>query len=242
MVRSVPPATARSHRSRRPPTNACHPSLTASTLDHSSPKQRSTASIRFFMRFQVLEDSWILDVLTPTEWELLSELPNIASGDSFSRETRDRLFPSPISPETLVDEEVADQVEDWDEFVRPDIQESFTNDRDRVRADLGRAEIIDPSEFLSPEQIEEWDAGFPDLRRLPIPIPHTEAWYSSLNQARILLNEEHDLADSEERLALHEDEIGDAVEQLDPERVMLLARYELFSAIQVLLVEKVMQP
>ena len=51
------------------------------------------------MRFQLLSDSWTLDVLTPTEWELVSELPDIASGELFSEKARERLYPSPISPE-----------------------------------------------------------------------------------------------------------------------------------------------
>ena len=193
------------------------------------------------MRFQLLSDSWTLDVLTPTEWELVSELPDIASGELFSEKARERLYPSPISPEVLVDEEMASQSEDWDEYVRPDLEDSFSQARELVDADLQKASLIEPSEFLSPEQIEEWQGDFPQLRRVSVPIDHTESWYSALNQARILLNEEHDVAESGDRLLLRAELAGDPAE-LDHDRILLLTQYELFSAIQMMLIENVMAP
>lgn len=193
------------------------------------------------MRFQLLSDSWTLDVLTPTEWELVSELPDIASGELFSEKARERLYPSPISPEVLVDEEMASQSEDWDEYVRPDLEDSFSQARELVDADLQKASLIEPSEFLSPEQIEEWQGDFPQLRRVSVPIDHTDSWYSALNQARILLNEEHDVAESGDRLLLRAELAGDPAE-LDHDRILLLAQYELFSAIQMMLIENVMAP
>lgn len=193
------------------------------------------------MRFQLLSDSWTLDVLTPTEWELVSELPEIASGEFFSEKTKERLFPSPISPEVLVDEEMATQAEDWDEYVRPDLEDSFSQARELVDSDLQNASLIEPSEFLSPEQMAEWQGDFPQLRRVSVPIDHTDSWYSALNQARILLNEEHDVADSGDRLLLHAEMEGDPAE-LDQDRILLLAQYELFSAIQMMLIENIMSP
>lgn len=193
------------------------------------------------MRFLLQSDSWILDVLTPTEWELIAELPSIAAGETFSEKTRNRLFPSPISPEVLVDEEMATQAEDWDEYVRPDLEDSFSQDRDTVDRDLLEAELVAPTEFLSPEQIAEWNGEFPQLRRLTVPKEHTDSWYSALNQARILMNEEYQVAESEDRLLLYSESPGDPAE-LDQERILLLAQYELFSVIQVMLVDRVMSP
>lgn len=180
-------------------------------------------------------------MLTPTEWDLVADLPSIAGGESLSDTVRRRLYPPPIAPEVLIDEDLANQVEDWDEFVRPEMEEAFTRDRDRVRDDLGNATVIPPQEFLAPEQIEEWSHDFPVLKRVEVPLEHTDSWYSALNQARILLNEEHDLANSDDRMLLHMENPGDPAE-LDQDRILLLAQYELFSAIQVMLVEKVMSP
>lgn len=191
------------------------------------------------MRFQLLSDSWALDALTPTEWELLFELPAIAEGETVSKKTQDRLFPSPIAPGVLIDEEMATQAEDWEEFVRPDLEDSFLRDRDVVGGDLKKASVIDVKEFLSPEQIEEWQGDFPQLHRVTVPIEHTDSWYSALNQARILMNEEHEVAESEERLLLYAGNPGDPAE-LDQDRILMLAQYELFSVIQVMLIDKVM--
>jgi hypothetical protein len=193
------------------------------------------------MRFQLQSDSWTLDVLTPTEWDLITELPALAAGETVSEKTRDRLFPSPISPEVLVDEDMATQAEDWDEFVRPDLEDSFSQDRDVVAESLQKVELVDVTEFLSPEQIEEWSGEFPQLRRVTVPKEHTDSWYSALNQARILMNEEYEVAESEDRLLLYAGSPGDPAD-LDQDRIMMLAQYELFSAIQVMLVDRVMAP
>jgi hypothetical protein len=75
------------------------------------------------------------------------------------------------------------------------------------------------------------------MRRIVVAHEHTEAWYSTLNQARLLMNEEYDLANAEER---------QLIRAMDPslvgeDRLLLIAQYELYSVIQSILVENLMQ-
>jgi hypothetical protein len=97
-------------------------------------------------------------------------------------------------------------------------------------------EKVTVSELLSPEEIEEYESDLPELRRVVVSKEHTEAWYSTLNQARILLNEEHNLAESEERMLAR----MDAGDDIHESRFLLIAQYEMYSAIQIMLVEHVM--
>lgn len=189
------------------------------------------------MRFQLNEDYWSLDALSPAEWHLVAELPSTAAGDSFSEETRARLFPSHLSPDSLADEESLESVEDWKEFVEPELKNTFQEARDVVKEDLEKVEVVSMEEYFTPEQYESIKADLPDLRRVRVPRKHTEAWYNALNQARLLMNEEYDLASSEERMMLRLQNN----ENMDPDRFLIFAQYELYSAVQGMLVENVME-
>ncbi|MDA8908649.1 MAG: hypothetical protein P1U81_07510 [Verrucomicrobiales bacterium] len=188
------------------------------------------------MRFQLTEDYWALDALSPAEWHLVAELPGTAAGENFSEETRARLYPSPLSPDSLADEETLSSIDDWNEFVQPEIESTFRNAREIVEKDLEKVEFVSMEEFFSPEQYELIKADLPELRRVTIRLENTEAWYSTLNQARLLMNEEYDLASSEERLMLRLEH----QENIDQERLLIFAQYELYSAVQGMLVENVM--
>lgn len=50
------------------------------------------------------------------------------------------------------------------------------------------------------------------------------------------MNEEHDLAESEERILARMEESS----EIDEDRFLLIAQYELYSAVQIMLVENVM--
>mgnify|MGYP001797516800 FL=1 len=129
-----------------------------------------------------------------------------------------------------------DSVEDWNEFVQPEIASSFKEARDLVEKDLEQAETISMEDFFSPDQFETLKDTLPELRRVVIPNEHPEAWYSTLRQARLLMNEEYDLASSEERMMLRLEQ----QENIDQDRLLIFAQYELYSAIQGMLVENVM--
>ena len=65
-----------------------------------------------------------------------------------------------------------------------------------------------------------------------------EAWYSALNQARLLMNEVHDLADAMERFRWPEDaEDGGGDRPFDGAQVLLMAQYEFYTALQSILIE-----
>lgn len=194
------------------------------------------------MRFILAEDFWVLDALSPAEWQLIRELPEVAAGTRFGEKTRERLFPSPLSDEVIADESTLSQIEDWDELIRPELEESFARARFIVEKDLRSARTVPFSEIidgeLSDDELEE--AGFTmpthELYRVDVPHEHTEPWYSTLNQARLLMNEEYDLADAEERMLLRS--LGAAA--MDEERMILFAQYELYSVVQSILVENLM--
>lgn len=187
------------------------------------------------MRFVLTDEFWALDALTPAEWHLVAELPATAAGESFSQSTRERLFPSPFAPDALLDEDTFSHLEDWQQFVKPDIETEFENSRALVQRDLDGVELFAASEMLEPEY-SEIGGELSELRRLRVPLEHTDSWYSALNQARLLMNEEFNLAASEDRILLQ----METPEQLDQSRILLLAQYELYSAVQSILVENVM--
>jgi vacuolar-type H+-ATPase subunit I/STV1 len=189
------------------------------------------------MRFLLTEDFWVLDALSPAEWHLVAELPAAASGESFSESARERLFPPPVDPKTEADPETLEQAADWKDYVQPELEELFDDARKTVEKDIESVETISAEDFLGPDQPAELASHLPELRRVRIPIENSEAWYSTLNQARLLMNEEHALAESEERLLARLEQ----ADEIDEDRFLLIAQYELYSAVQIMLVENVME-
>ena len=94
-----------------------------------------------------------------------------------------------------------------------------------------------PVEQVLPPEEADHNFAIDNFYRLEVKIENTELWYSALNQARLLLNEEYDLADSGDRLLIQM-EGPDAV---DENRLLLLAQYEIYSVIQNILIESVME-
>jgi len=81
------------------------------------------------MRFILSDELWVLDALSPSEWQLIRELPEIASGRHYHPAAKDRLYPSPLSEEVIADESTLMQVEDWDELIRPELEEAVAQAR-----------------------------------------------------------------------------------------------------------------
>ena len=192
------------------------------------------------MRFVLSEDHWMLDSLFPGEWEWVRDLPRVASGEGFREDSRERLLPSPLAPDEMADEHSLGQLEDWDDLVRPELSALFAEARALVELDLSRSVEIPGGEEDEDLRDRLEASGFlfdlPPMRRVVVPIDHTEAWYSTLNQARLLMNEEYALADPDERELAKQ--LG--AEALGEGRLMLLAQYELYSVVQSILVENVM--
>lgn len=196
------------------------------------------------MRFILSEHFWVLDALSPSEWHLIRILPEMASGKHFHQRSRDRLFPSPISDDVIADESTLSQIEDWDELIRPELEEAFSEARAVVGEDLNRVrnvpldEVFDEGAYVD-EMEDVGDERESDRAyRVEVPHEHTESWYSTLNQARLLMHEEYGIADAEERYLAKT--MG--MKGLDEERMLLIAQYELYSVLQSILVENIMNP
>lgn len=190
------------------------------------------------MRFTLRENEWVLDFLNTAEWYFVYELPKIAAGTDFSQEIRDGRLPPPI-----VDEDgnavKSEDTEDWDEFVKPDIEEGFATARAKVEADIDLAEKTDnPIEWF--EEGEDLPKEMPEgpMWRVRVAMDHTEEWYSALNQCRILMNKAHDLAEDDSRYLMSMFGMKDS--EMTQEKALLLAQYEFYSVIQNILVENLM--
>jgi len=194
------------------------------------------------MRFVLSDELWVLDALSPSEWQLLRELPDIASGRTCHPTARERLYPSPFAEEVIADESTLTQVEDWEELIRPELEESFAHARFTVERDLKNCRLLSIEDFFDggsysdEEATAEFEFDFPELYRIEVPLDHTEFWYSTLNQARLLMNEEYDIAGAEERFLA----MSPGMPGYNEERMLLIAQYELFSVVQSILVENVM--
>jgi hypothetical protein len=103
----------------------------------------------------------------------------------------------------VTDERVA---EDWQDFVVPDLRESFADDLNQIQAAIETA------------------AAFPNDGESPIWIKHEDAlpWYSALNQARLAL---------EEKYAFGSDPESDP-SNLQPVRNEALLRSQFYCALQ----------
>lgn len=102
---------------------------------------------------------------------ILEALPKFARGkgaDLF-------LNPSVVRDELASSDRGREMNEEWAEFVAPDLQSLFDDQLARVVSDLEAAE---PS------------IGVPGAVDVVIPPSHLEAWFGSLNQARLAMNAE----------------------------------------------------
>ncbi|MDF1754241.1 MAG: hypothetical protein P1U89_15760 [Verrucomicrobiales bacterium] len=190
------------------------------------------------MRFTLRENEWVLDFLNTAEWYFVYELPGLASGKGFSEEVKNSMLPPPIVDKegNPVDSEDTD---DWNEFVRPDLEDGFAQERAIVSNDIDAAEKTDnPLEwFYDDEEIPE---NFPEgpMWRVVVKTEHTEQWYSVLNQTRIMMNKEHGLAEDDSRFLMAL--FGTDSEEIPQEKALMLAQYEFYCVIQNILVENIM--
>lgn len=136
---------------------------------------------------------------------------------------RERLYPPPVSSHDLADEE--ELVEDWKEFVTSEMEIKFAGDVGMFLSDLDDAK---PVRRISDEER-------PQQYRLDIPLEHGMAWFSTLNQARLLLDLKfklHAPPDDPASSAVQEQ----ATAEDDTVRLLVLMRYEFYAWIQEWLV------
>ncbi len=189
------------------------------------------------MMFVLREEDWVLDSLEQEEWFFVQQLPGLASGEGFSDEVKRVLFPSPIVDGDGLPVE-SDESKDWAEFVQPDIEDGFARDRAVVALDIDGAERIDGAPSWNDEDEDAPTLTGP-LWRVVVDADHTEQWYSTLNQARLLMNRAHNLADDEARFFRLL--LGASDEEGTGERRLLLAQYEFYCVIQNILIENLMR-
>jgi hypothetical protein len=178
------------------------------------------------LTLQKERDSWRLSDLDAFHLNLLRQVAEDATiGDDASHK---RLFPSPIRmPENDEDDEF---LSDWKDFVADELENQFAgdvgtvlSDLDNIRPHRSNKEVLEPRHLLD------------------VPLDHARAWFSALNQARLMLDQKYNLhpgGENEFRLFLSEQESG-GVDVKD--RLAVYMRYEFYAAIQEWLVQRAMK-
>jgi Domain of unknown function (DUF2017) len=146
------------------------------------------------------ENSIELTDIEPIEAELLRKVPSVCDtgGD---RRAEARLFSNPAAASER------QFLNDWDEYVRPELRHLFVSARKTVETDL--------------EKLSERPGH---LSRLVVPRAHGDAWLNTLNQARLILASKFDFSDEE--LSMHE------VPKSFSRRDLILLQINFYAAIQ----------
>ena len=181
-----------------------------------------------------------ISLLSPSHTWRLSEMDEVhlallrqAAGDALlgqTEEGRKRLYPRPISEDEAVDEE--EFLNDWHEFVSDELEEKFTSDVKTLLDDLKQASPM-PSDgtpaALAGRQYE-----------LTLPVGHGGAWFSALNQARLMLDQHWHFHDENDQFMINLPPIE--LGKIDPqERMAAYLRYEIYCMIQEWLVHNVLE-
>jgi len=117
----------------------------------------------------------IFDHLDPFLAEILRQIPQAADPEGDERALH-RLLPTP----THADGE-EEFIDDWNEFVRPELKQLFGDAMDDVVEDLSRIEYNEER----------------TIARLTIDPDHAESWLNATNQARVVLCERHRFTEKE---------------------------------------------
>jgi hypothetical protein len=138
--------------------------------------------------------------------ELIRQIPQAADAEDNALATG-RLFSSP-SPDD------AELTADWQELVAPELKTQFRSAVSLVAHDLA-------------ENLCETDGNDDFPFRLQIPLEHTDAWLSALNQARLVLAA---------RYAFSDEELGERFPpQLKSLRALVLYQITIYGWMQELL-------
>ena len=124
------------------------------------------------------ENSIELMDIEPIEAELLRQVPGVCDSGVDSR-SEARLFSAPANSSE------GQFLNDWAEYVRPELRHLFLSARTTVKEDL--------------EKLSDFKGR---LGRFVIPRTHCDAWLNALNQARLILATKFNFSDRE--LSMHE--------------------------------------
>lgn len=205
------------------------------------------------MRIVLSQEGWVFDGLTGLEWLFLQRLPVLVDELGADEGARLRLFPDPVREKeeearegSGTDEDDEEIVGDWKKYVRPEMETLFDEACRVVAKDL---ELAQQFEVEGGE--DEGGSGDQMFYSLEVPGAHVEQWNSTLNQARLLMNEVYELADSERRLAEglmdisadlgeSEDEGNRSRQAKAYPKWLLLAQYGFYGAVQSFLIDTLM--
>jgi hypothetical protein len=180
------------------------------------------------LTLQKERESWRMSDLDDFHLHLLRQ---VAEDATVAGETaHKRLFPPPIHVAENDDDD--EFLEDWKDFVADELEAQFAGDVGTVLADLDN---VRPHRGNAGKEVQE--------RRhlLEVPLDHARAWFSALNQARLMLDQKYNLhpgGENEFRLFVSEEESGD-IDVKD--RLAVYMRYEFYAAIQEWLVQRAMK-
>ena len=128
----------------------------------------------------------VFEGIEPFFLDVLRQLPSDADPGNHAA-ARARLFSEPMSSAEDGDE----FLDDWKEFVQPEIRDLFLSARESVVEDLATlpASGLPPSSPAEQGYGELFDpvAFVPTEHSLTIPSNHMEAWLRVLNQARLVI-------------------------------------------------------
>ena len=127
---------------------------------------------------------WTMGNLNAGELRLLQQLP-VAADPGDCQRAQDRLFPPPLI-DPSEDPELA---ADWQAYVTSALIERFQSDIETIRGDLRR---VRPDQEAQEAQEAQGDSD-EEFFRVQIFDEHAEAWYSGLNQARLVLSAKFNL-------------------------------------------------
>ncbi|MEM7012953.1 MAG: DUF2017 family protein, partial [Verrucomicrobiota bacterium] len=150
-------------------------------------------------------------------WVMLMQLPEAAD---FTKSDKARRR---ILPDVTTDKEAKELVDDWREFVVPDLESQFNSAVQTVTDDLDMAEESEDDEGNVYHSVE-------------IPNDHGETWYQVLNQARLILNEEHDVEGTRELLMSGEENPS----EINEEKVLTFLQFRVYAAIQEFILTNLM--
>ena len=156
---------------------------------------------------RIISKGLVLSEIPAAQLRMLKQVA-LHADPSGSPAASERLYQSPVKqPQNVTDEELVD---DWQEFVMPDLRQEFTRQLDCVANDLSQAQpestpsplhddLLREDEDEDEDESEDEDAATSPAAtyELIIPFDHIESWYGALNQARLVMQERYEFPETE---------------------------------------------
>ncbi len=171
---------------------------------------------------RIISKGLVLSGMPAAQLRMLEQVA-LHADPSGSAAASERLYQSPVKqPQNVTDEELVD---DWQEFVMPDLRHEFTRQLDCVAHDLSQAQPESTPSPLHEDSLHDDSLHDDSLREgedededesedeatspaatyeLIIPFDHIESWYGALNQARLVMQERYEFPETENLEAMVE--------------------------------------